>query len=97
MQNDNDVLVVLKNIQDTLNTKCEVYIQVKVLPCASQTKVQSVLEDNTIKIAVSAPREKGRANKELILFCAKLFKIKKENVIIISGQTSSRKLLKITV
>ena len=45
-----------------------------------------------VKIAISAPPEGGKANRELVKFLTKLLK---KNVEIISGLTSRQKILKI--
>ena len=81
---------------EKLVSKKELYIKVKVLPSASKTELKNKLEDDTYKIAVSAPPEKGKANKELIKFLAKEFKLKKEKIKIISGANSRLKIIKLS-
>lgn len=49
---------------------------------------------SAIKVRVSAPAVEGSANKELILFIAKSFKVPKSSVTIESGKSS--KLKKVT-
>jgi uncharacterized protein (TIGR00251 family) len=71
------------------------YIQLKVTPKSQRTEFIERMADDTIKIRLKAAPEKGRANEELIRFLAESLKIDKTEVLIISGQTSTRKLLRI--
>jgi len=50
------------------------------------------IEDNSLKVNISAPAEKDKANKEIIKFFSKLLKKK---VRIISGLKSREKLLEV--
>ncbi|MDO9181373.1 MAG: DUF167 domain-containing protein [Bacteriovorax sp.] len=75
--------------------KKELYLRIKVRPGAAKSEVKEILEDETIKIAISAPPEKGKANEELIRFLAKTFDVNKNNVKIISGKSEKVKLVKI--
>lgn len=68
------------------------YFRVKVLPGARQTEMVGLLDDQTLKINISAKPEGGKANRELLKFFKKKFKLDLE---IISGKTSRIKLLKI--
>jgi len=47
-------------------------------------------------VDVSAPPDKGRANKELVVLIAKEFDIEKSDVTIIKGEKSRSKTLRIT-
>jgi len=49
------------------------------------------LHDNAVKIALTSPPVDGAANKQLILFLSTLFKVKKANIAIISGEKNRRK------
>ena len=69
----------------------DLYIQ----PKASRSRIIG-LHDNAIKLAVSAPPVDGRANKEVIAFMAKLFKLPKSSMEIISGHQGRRKKLLIS-
>lgn len=71
------------------------YIQIKVQPKSKENAFVEKLEDETFKFKIKAAPEKGRANKELINFLAAELNIKKDEILIISGHTDSRKLLKI--
>ena len=71
------------------STDCsdEVKITVRVVPGSRRTEFVG-LHDGQYKIRISAPPEKGKANKTLVDFLASQFKIKKNNVQIQSGRTS---------
>jgi uncharacterized protein (TIGR00251 family) len=73
----------------------EVYLRVKVIPGAGKTEAIGAMADGALKIAVKAPPEKGKANKELASFLAKEFDIDKDCVSIISGAGERLKLVKI--
>lgn len=79
------------------NEKGEVYLRIKANPSAGKTEIKEILDDETIKINISAPAKKGEANQELIKFLAKNFCVKKGNVKIISGAGNKIKLIKIKI
>ncbi|PID84414.1 hypothetical protein CSB09_01225 [Candidatus Gracilibacteria bacterium] len=66
-------------------------IEVHVRAHAHKTKYRETLSDGTLKIELNAPKEGGKANRELIKF---LEKETGDNWKIIFGKTSSRKKLK---
>ena len=68
----------------------------KVVPGSSKTQLGGTLDD-MLKVKIAAPPEKGKANKEIINYLAKIFKTDKENVKIISGANRELKLIKIKV
>ncbi|MBU2214017.1 YggU family protein [Patescibacteria group bacterium] len=65
---------------------------VRAVPNAPQTKVIEVMSDESVKIAVAVPAEKGKANRELVKFLKKEFG---GNVDIVSGQSSRIKLIRV--
>lgn len=71
------------------------YLQVKVRPNAPKTQLTSTLDDGTLKVDLKAAPEKGAANQELCRFLSAHYKIPTDQVKLISGQNSRRKLLKI--
>jgi uncharacterized protein len=71
------------------------YIKVKVIPGAPKTEIKNTMADGTIKIAVAAAPEKGKANAALIKFLAEEFGVLKDEVVIISGASSRVKLVRI--
>ncbi len=60
----------------------------KIVPGSSGPTRLCGLLDGMVKVKVSAPPEKGKANKCLLKFLAKQLDVKKNAVSIISGQTS---------
>lgn len=85
----------LNKFKKKLDQKGEKYLRIKVLPGAAKNEIKEILEDGTIKIAVKAVPEKGKANQELMKFLSKEFCVKKGDIKIISGQTDRIKLIKI--
>lgn len=65
---------------------------VKVVPGSSKTSIEGVL-GGMLKVKIAAVAEKGKANKELISFLAKLLDIRKKDIEITSGDTSPVKTL----
>ena len=70
-------------------------IQVKIVPGASRSSIAGTLE-NMLKVRISAPPEKGKANRELINFLSRILKIRKKSIQIISGLTRPVKKLQIS-
>lgn len=87
----------LFNLKKKFHDDGEVYLRVKVRPNAGQTKILEVMDDETVKIDISAKPERKKANTELIKFLAKEFDVDKNNAKIISGPASRIKLIKITI
>lgn len=71
------------------------YYRVKIISNASVTEYRGQMDDGTIKIAVNQPREKGKANKELIEFLAEQLDMRKDQIGISSGLTSPIKVIHI--
>jgi uncharacterized protein (TIGR00251 family) len=67
----------------------KVIIYVKAQPNSSKNKIAGLYGDN-LKINIKAPAVEGAANKELVKFLSKTFKISKSDIII-KGETSKRK------
>ena len=49
------------------------------------------LHDNAIKIALNAPPVDGEANKQLVQYLSKLFRVKKSDITIVAGERGRRK------
>lgn len=84
------------SLKKELGLKQSVRFYVRARPGASQTKVVEKMDDESIKIAIAAAPEGGKANVELIKFLAKEFSVPAPNVQIISGQTARMKLMQIS-
>jgi uncharacterized protein YggU (UPF0235/DUF167 family) len=78
-----------------LKNEPSAYLKIKVIPGAPRTEVKERLADGTMKLAVKGKAEKGEANAALTAYLAKIFSVDKNNVTIISGQTSRTKLVRI--
>ena len=71
-----------------------VLFTVKIIPASSKTALAGLLE-GTLKIKISAPPQKGKANQALIRFLAEKLGVKKNSIKITSGQTKEIKTIKI--
>ena len=69
-------------------------ISVKVYPNASKNEIMGFVNE-VLRIRISAPPVKGKANRELIAFLSRLSSINKDDISIIKGQTSRNKLISI--
>ncbi len=69
-----------------------VEITVKVVPGASRDRISGLLGD-ALKIQVSAPPERGKANAAVSAMLAKALGISARNVSVIRGATSPRKIV----
>ena len=66
-------------------------IKVKIVPNSSKNDI--VLEEEFIKVKVTAQPIENKANKALIEFLSKAFKIPKTSIEILKGETSKEKTL----
>ena len=80
------------NIQQVDN---DAVFQVKIVASSSRTAVAGQL-DGMLKIKVAAPPEKGKANQAIIKFLAEKLGVKKKQVVIASGLTSTIKQIQIS-
>jgi len=64
-------------------------IRVKVVPKSSKNAI--IKENDLIKIKLTSPAEKGKANKQLIELLSKKLRISKSNIKIVSGEHSRDK------
>ena len=74
-------------------------ISVKVIPNAKQNEVVDdsvdLLGARILKVKVNQPPEDGKANKAVIEVLAEYFKVRKNAVSIIAGETSRNKIIEI--
>jgi len=73
-----------------------VKLKIKVIPSSSKDCIAGWLED-TLKVKVKAPPEKGKANKAVIKILEKNLALPKGSISIASGSTSCRKTIEINV
>jgi uncharacterized protein (TIGR00251 family) len=66
-------------------------IKIKIVPNSSKNDI--ILEEGFIKVKVTAQPIENKANKALIDFLSKNFKLPKSNIEIIKGETSKEKTL----
>ena len=66
-------------------------IKLKISPNASKNEI--IKTDTEIKVKITAQPIENKANKALIEFLSKQFKIAKSNIEIVKGETSKEKTL----
>lgn len=69
----------------------DLYVQ----PKASRTRVVG-LHDGSLKLAITAPPVEGKANAQVTAFIAKLFKIPKSAITLLSGHQGRHKRFAVT-
>jgi len=74
----------------TFVSKGRAGLMIRVRPGARRTGIVGVRADRLV-IDVAAQPEKGKANKELIRFLAKFTGLRKNQVVIVSGETAKEK------
>ncbi len=70
-----------------------VSIRIKAQPAASKNEFCEIYGEDAIKIRIKAPAVEGAANKELVKFLAKSFKVSKSDIIFKTGQNSKIKII----
>ena len=74
-------------------------ITARVSPKASRNAVQGVMptpDGQALKIAVTAPPDKGKANAAVALLLSKVFGVSKTSIVVVTGDTDRRKILRIS-
>ena len=71
-----------------------VIFYIKAQPNSSKNRVAGLLGES-LKINIKAPAVEGAANKELVKFLSKLFKVPKSAVEFVGGETSKKKAIKL--
>ena len=70
-------------------------LTVKVIPKSSRNEIAGRMADGTLRVKIAAPPEKGKANAELRAFLAKEYGVPQRDVVIVSGETSHLKRVRI--
>ena len=70
-------------------------LRVKVIPRSSKDEVSGELADGTLKVHVTAPPEKGKANDQVCAVLAAHYKVPVRAVQIVSGHGNPRKVVRI--
>ena len=68
-----------------------VLVNLKIVPNSSKNDI--VIEEEFAKVKITAQPIEGKANKALIEFLSKKFKIPKTNIEIVKGETSKEKTI----
>ena len=72
------------------------FLSVRVVTGASKSGFVEV-KDDKLKIRIAAVPEDGKANEELRLFLAKTLELPKRDIVIVSGEKSRIKILRLPV
>ncbi|WP_457595912.1 DUF167 domain-containing protein [Hydrogenimonas sp.] len=72
----------------------EVELSIQARPGSSRNEIVGVFDDS-LKVKVKAPAVEGAANKELVKFLAKRFRVPKSEVAIVAGATAKRKRVRL--
>ncbi len=75
--------------------KKDLILEVKVIPRSSKSEIIESPADGVWKVKLRAVPEKGQANQELIALLASHFKISKDAIEILTGETAARKRLRL--
>ena len=70
-------------------------IRIKIVPNSSKNDI--ILENEFIKVKVTAQPIENKANKALIEFLSKIFKIPKTSIQIVKGDTSKEKTIALAI
>ncbi len=70
-----------------------VSIRIKAQPAASKNEFCEIYGEDAIKIRIKAPAVEGAANRELVKFLAKSFKLSKSDILFKTGQNSKIKIV----
>ena len=76
----------------TINDQ-EVLLRIKAQPGASRSEFAELYGEDAIKVRIKAPAVEGAANKELVKFLSKSFKVPKSDIVFKSGEASKTKML----
>ncbi len=72
-----------------------IVLKVKAQPQASKNEFCGLYGEDALKVRIAAPAVEGAANKELVKFFSKQFKVPKSSIEFVSGQSSKVKLIKL--
>ena len=72
-----------------------VTFDVKAMPRAARSEVVGVTTDGAMKVKIAAVPDKGKANEELRDVLAEWFKVPKNNVELLHGETSQHKVWRV--
>lgn len=70
-------------------------LRIKVIPRSKNNQVSGELADGTVKVHVTAPPEKGKANQQVCEVLAAHYKVPVRAVHIVTGHGNPRKVVRI--
>lgn len=70
-------------------------IKLKVIPNARKREI--ILDGDDLKVKITAVPRDGKANDELIAFLAEIFKVRKSEIKILTGEKDRRKVVSVPV
>ena len=85
----------LTSLKKEFRQKGVVQFYVRVRSGMARTVVQSIMDDESVKIHVAAIAERGKANAELKRYLSIEFGVSREQVKMLSGASSRVKLIRI--
>jgi uncharacterized protein len=77
-------------------TKNGIMIEVKVEPRSSRRQISGIMDNDILKVKLTAPPVDGSANEQLIELISETTGVKKSQIKIVRGLSSKRKLVEIT-
>ena len=78
-----------------MTSENEIKFSVKVTPNSPRNQIQGLF-DGVWKIRIAAPLDKGKANKELLEFLTQKLNVRKDNLTLLRGASSRRKIIGVT-
>jgi hypothetical protein len=77
-----------------MSSRCKARLEVKVIPGSSRNRIEGWLGD-TLKVRVTAPPERGKANAALEETLAQALGVSRDSVRVFRGGSSPRKIVEI--
>ena len=71
-------------------------IEVKVEPRSSRRQISGIMDNDILKVKLTAPPVDGSANEQLIELISETTGVRKSQIKIVRGLSSKRKLVEIT-
>ena len=87
----------IAQLSHKLRAEGRLALRVKVTAKSGRREIAGLLADGTLKVRLQAPPERGRANAELIDLLASEFGVRREQVTLVSGETSPTKHIRIVL
>ncbi len=89
-------LQLTEKFKKELEKNKKIFFLIKAVPCSPKPGIKNILNNQIIKIHISSPPEKEKANKELKKILSQEFSVPVSNIQIIKGKAKKLKLIKIT-